>query len=172
MAEPVTLDDIKLELLTIERQMKGLDGWNLHDRWKSGRLLIALRSPDTKYLPKGQLTTAAATLKTSTRELSDRMRVADVYPTDAAFKKAARGRTWTDLLKSLPPTREARTGSTRPARNHLQIVLKSLPYLIVDKRFEAEGLRLLRKTYDYLLDHGETDADSTPGRKERHHDAR
>ena len=113
MSDSVTLDDIQLELLKIENQMHRVDGWNLRDRWKSGRLLVGQRSPETRYLPKGWLTTVAATLKVSTRELSDRMRVADTYRTDAAFTQAAHGRTWTELLRSLPPTREARTGSTR-----------------------------------------------------------
>jgi hypothetical protein len=103
------LDDIQLELIKIENQMDRVRGWNLHDRWKSGRLLISMRSPETGYLPKGRLTTCAATLKVSTRELSDRMRVADSYRTDAAFKQAAhRCATWTELLRSLPPTRDAR----------------------------------------------------------------
>jgi hypothetical protein len=157
--EPVTLNDIKLELLAIERKMKGLDGWNLHERWASGRLLIALRNPETNYLPKGQLAAAAATLKTSTRELSDRMRVADVYRTDTEFKKAARGKTWTDVLRSLPATREARTGSTRPPRNHHGMAINALAHLIADKRFDAEGQRIIQKAYDYLVNHSEADAD-------------
>jgi hypothetical protein len=53
----VTLDDIQLELIKIENEMGRAGRWELHDRWKSGRLLIQLRNPATHYLPKGRLTT-------------------------------------------------------------------------------------------------------------------
>jgi hypothetical protein len=151
MADVVTLEEVQLELLKIENQMDRVGGWNLHDRWKSGRLLIGLRSPSSHYLPKGRLTTVAATLKVSTRELSDRMRVADAYRTDAEFKKAARRcGTWTDLLRSLPPTREARTGSTRPPRNWRRILSEALGQVLAERLIDAEGLRLAQKLYDHL----------------------
>src|SRR4029450_6934075 len=86
-SDAVTLDDIQLELLKIENQMDRVGGWNIHDRWKSGRLLISLRSPTSHYLPKGRLTTVAAKLKVSTRELSDRMRGADAYRKGARSQK-------------------------------------------------------------------------------------
>jgi hypothetical protein len=151
MADAVTLDDIQLELIKIENQMDRVGGWNLHDRWKSGRLLISLRSPDSGYLPKGRLRTVAATLKVSTRELSDRMRVADTYRTDAVFKKAARRcGTWTDLLRSLPPTREARTESTRPPKPWRRILYDALGHVLAARLLDAEGLRLAQKLYDHL----------------------
>jgi hypothetical protein len=147
----VTLTDIQLELLKIESQMDRVGGWNVHDRWKSGRLLISLRSSTTHYLPKGRLMTVAATLKVSTRELSDRMRVADSYRTDAAFKKAARScGTWTDLLRSLPPTREARTGSTRPPRAWSRLLYESLAHVVAEGLLDADGLRLAQHLYDHL----------------------
>lgn len=153
MTDAVTLDDIQLELLKIENQMDRVGGWNLHDRWKSGRLLISLRSSTSHYLPKGRLQTVAATLKVSTRELSDRMRVADAYRTDTAFKQAARRcGTWTDLLRSLPPTREARTGSTRPPRDWPRILHEALGHVLAGKLADAEGLRLAQKLYDHLAD--------------------
>jgi len=153
MAADVTLDDIQLELIKIENQMDRVGGWNLHDRWKSGRLLVSLRSPTSQYLPKGRLTTVAATLKVSTRELSDRMRVADTYRTDAAFKKAARRcGTWTDLLRSLPPTREARTGSTRPPKPWSRLLYEALGHVLAEQRLDADTLRLAQKLYD-RLDH-------------------
>lgn len=155
MADSITLDDIQLELLKIENQMKRVGGWNLHDRWKSGRLLVGLRDPTSHYLPKGRLQTVAATLKVSTRELSDRMRVADAYRTDAIFTKAARGRTWTDLLRSLPPTREARTGSTRPPRDWRRILYDALGQVLGERLIDPEGLRLAQKLYDHLGHHDE-----------------
>jgi len=153
MGDTVTLDDIQLELIKIENQMDRVGGWNLHDRWKSGRLLISLRSPTSQYLPKGRLTTVAATLKVSTRELSDRMRVADAYRTDAAFKKAARRcGTWTDLLRSLPPTREARTGSTRPPKPWRRLLYEALGQVLAEGLLDSEGSHLAQKLYDHLED--------------------
>jgi len=169
MSEMVTLEDVQLELIKIENQMDRVGGWSVHDRWKSGRLLISLRNPDTNYLPKGRLTTVAATLKVSTRELSDRMRVADCYRTDSEFKKAARGRTWTDLLRSLPPTREARTGSTRPARNWRQILYEALGHVLAENLVEPETLRLAQRLYDQLTDGEDVKSRGarTPRRKAR-----
>jgi hypothetical protein len=90
-------------------------------------------------------------LKVSTRELSDRMRVADAYQTDAAFKKALRrANTWTDLLRSLPPTRDARTGSTRPPRDWRRILYEALGHVLAGSLLDKEGLRLAQKLYDYL----------------------
>lgn len=156
MADAVTLDDIQLELIKIENQMGRVGGWNIHDRWKSGRLLISLRSPESHYLPKGRLTTVAATLKVSTRELSDRMRVADAYRTDAAFKKAARQcGTWTELLRSLPPTREARTGSTRPPRDWRRMVYDGLGIMLAMRKGTPEQRQLAQKLYDLLTDSAE-----------------
>ena len=156
MADDVTLDEIQLELLKIENQMDRVGGWNMHDRWKSGRLLIGLRYPTSQYLPKGRLTTVAATLKVSTRELSDRMRVADAYRTDADFKKAARRcGTWTDLLRSLPPTREARTGSTRPPRDWRRVLYEALGQVLAERLIDREGLRLAQKLYDHLAEREE-----------------
>lgn len=156
MADDVTLDDIQLELLKIEDQMDRVGGWNIRDRWKSGRLLVSLRSPTTQYLPKGRLATVAATLKVSPRELSDRMRVADTYRTDAAFKKAAgRCGTWTALLRSLPPTRDARTGSTRPSKPWRRLLYDALGHVLAERLLDAESLRLAQKLYDHLGDDGD-----------------
>lgn len=152
MSPDWTLDDVQLELLKIENQMDRVGGWNLHDRWKSGRLLISLRSPESGYLPKGRLTTVSATLKVSTRELSDRMRVADAYRTDAEFRKAARGGTWTDLLKSLPKTREARTGSTRPPRDWLRQLSEALGHALADDLLDPTLRRHAQALYDHLRD--------------------
>jgi hypothetical protein len=153
MTAEISLDDIQLELIKIENQMDRVGGWNLHDRWKSGRLLVQLRNPESGYLPKGRLTTVAATLKVSTRELSDRMRVADTYRTDAEFKKVARRcETWTALLRSLEPTREARTGSTRPSKNWIRILREALAYVIAERRLNAEDQRLAQQLYDRLAD--------------------
>jgi hypothetical protein len=145
-----TPTEIKLELIKIENEMDRVGSWNLHTRWKSGRYLVSLRNAESGYLPKGQLTTLAATLKVSTRELSDRMRVAETYRTDAAFRKAAYGRTWTDVLRSLTPTREARTGSTRTPRDWRGTAYEALGHILAGKLLSAEGLRLAQKLYDLL----------------------
>ena len=150
MSEKPTVDEIRLELLKIENEMDRVGGWNLHTRWKSGRYLVDLRNPESGYLPKGQLMTLAATLKVSTRELSDRMRIADAYRTDAQFKKAAYGKRWTDLVRSLPPTREARTGSTKPPRQWKKLLYEALGHVLADKLLNREGLALARKLYDHL----------------------
>jgi hypothetical protein len=144
-------DDIRLELLAIENRMGRVGEWNIHERWKSGRYMLDLRSPESHYLPKGWLTSLAATLKVSQRELSDRMRVADTYRTDAKFKRAAqRYGTWTGLLRSLEPTREARTGSTRKPRDWRRMAYEALGHLIAGKLMNAEGLRHAQKVYDIL----------------------
>ena len=159
MADTVPLDDIQLELLKIENQMDRVGNWNILDRWKSGRLLIHLRNPESNYLPKGRLTTVAATLKVSQRELSDRMRVADAYRTETEFKKAARScGTWTDILRSLPPTREARTGLTRPPRNWRRNLDEALGHVLAERLIDREGLRLAQKLYDHLADDEEEKA--------------
>jgi hypothetical protein len=152
----VTVDEVKLELLAIENRMGRVGDWNLHERWKSGRYLVSLRSAVTRYLPKGNLTMFAGTLKVSTRELSDRMRVADTYRTDAEFKKAAkRYGTWTAILKSLEATREARTGSTRKSRDWRRIAYEALGHLIAGKLMRGEGLHHAQKVYDILEEGGE-----------------
>ena len=151
MSTTITPDDIQLELIKIETQMHRVGGWNMHDRWKSGRLLVCLRDPVSHYLPKGRLQTVAATLKVSRRELGDRMRVADAFRTDAEFKKAAqRCGTWTQLLRSLPPLREARTGSTRPPRDWRRIGHEALGHLLVNASCGPKGRRLLGAAYEYL----------------------
>lgn len=153
MSDEVTLSDIQLELLHIEARMNDLGVWNQHERWKSGRFLIAMRNPATRYLPKGRLTTVAETLKVSTRELSDRMRVADAYRTDAAFRKAATGKSWTAILRDLPPAREARTGPTRTRKDIWQRLFNLLGQLVAFPRgTDPERMRLVQRLYDYLRD--------------------
>ena len=126
-----------------------------------GVLLVSLRSPETNYLPKGRLAAVAATLKVSRRELSDRMRVAEAYRTDAAFQKAAQGcrQVWTCLLRSLPPTREARTGSTRPPKNWRRMVYDGLGLMLDGRAGTREQRHHAQKLYD-LLNDGEGDDDA------------
>jgi hypothetical protein len=150
MAEAVTPDDIQLELLKLEHNMARTGFWNLHDRWKSGRLLIGLRSPVTNYLPKGRLTTVAATLKVSTRELSNRMRVAESFRTDAAFKNAARRfGSWSALVKSLPATRDARV-EPRASRSKERRLYELLASILASQTFDGQKLYHARHLYDLL----------------------
>jgi hypothetical protein len=157
MAEIVTSDDVLLKLLEIEGRIGRVGNWNIYERWSSGRYLIGLRSAETNYLPKGRLTNVAATLKVSTRELSDRMRVADAFRTATEFKKAATrcGNVWTTLLRSLPPTREARTGSTRPPKAWRRILYEALAHVLDNRLIDRQGLQLARKLYDHLEATGE-----------------
>ena len=157
MSERPTADEIRLELLKIENRMGKVGDWNIYERWNSGRYLVDLRNPETHYLPKGQLTTLAATLKVSTRELSDRMRVADAFRTATAFKKTAQrcGNVWTTILRSLPPTRDARTGSTRPPRDWRRLLYEALAQVLAGRLLTGEGRQLAQKLYDHLDDGAE-----------------
>lgn len=156
MSDKPTLDEIRLQLLQIESRMGKVGEWNIYERWNSGRYLIDLRNPETHYLPKGQLTTLAATLKVSTRELSDRMRVADAFRTAADFKKTAQAcrQVWTCILRRLPPTREARTGPTRQPKDIRRKVYEALGQMLVYHKGSRDERQLAQKLYD-LLDGGD-----------------
>ena len=151
MAERMTFDDIKMALLECETRMGRVGQWNIAERWKSGTLLCTLRAKDTNYLPKGQLASAAATLKVSPRELSDRMRVAEMFRTQAEFKAAVvRFGNWTGILRSLVPTREARTGSTRPPKQWLRILYEALGHVLAKNLAQGERRVLCQRLYDNL----------------------
>ena len=118
-----------------------------------GRYLIDLRNPETHYLPKGQLTAIATAIGTSTRELSDRMRVAETYRTFTQLQSVARAcsNVWSCILKRLPATREARTGPTKRPKDLRKRIYDLLGQLLAyrkdisrEERFHAQ------KLYDLL----------------------
>jgi hypothetical protein len=147
------VEAVHMELLRIEQGLGTSGDANLRARWQSGRLLLTLRSPETNYLPKGTLRTTAATLSVSTRELSDRLRVAEAFTTLSAFTAAARhAGTWSGLLRNLPATREARTGSTRPPRDWRRLLHESLAHALAAQLLDAESAALAQRLYDKLDD--------------------
>jgi hypothetical protein len=151
-SEKPTTDEIRLELLQIERRMGKVGEWNIYERWNSGRVMLELRNPETHYLPNGQLTSLAATLKVSTRELSDRMRVAEAYRTATQFKKAAQAclQVWTCLLRSLPATRDARTGPTKVPKDLRRKAYEALGQLLAYSKPSREERQVAQRLYDML----------------------
>ena len=76
------------------------------------------------------------------------MQVANHYRTEAAFKKAEkRYGTWSAIIASLPPTREARTGSTRPPKAWDRILFDVLGHVIAGGLLDREGHTLAKKLY-------------------------
>lgn len=147
-----TAEDIVMKLREIERTMDRVGGWvNIHERWSSGRYLIDLRNPETHYLPKGQLTAIATAIGTSTRELSDRMRIAEAFRTFNELKKAATAcnNVWSCLLKRLPATREARTGPTKRPKDLRRKIYELLGQLLAYRKDIGREERLhATKLYD------------------------
>jgi hypothetical protein len=88
-------------LLTIDKRIDTREDENIRDRWEFGRVMLAARD-GKKRLPNGYLAELVKATGKSQRELSNRLRCADVYPTEVELCNALQScPSWHEMAENL-----------------------------------------------------------------------
>ena len=112
-AKPIRPDPWDFEtLLIIDKRIDASEAESMHDRWEFGQSMLEARG-GKKRLPNGYLAALVERTGKSQTELSNRLRFAEMYPTEAELSNALESFTsWHELVENLYEAKPKENGET------------------------------------------------------------
>jgi hypothetical protein len=141
--------DIVCELHEIETRIRKSEGESVIDRWKFGRVLIALRG-GKKQLPRGLREEITEQFGLEASELTRRMKLADTFATCEEVVDACTrcGGSWRRIIREALPKRET---AAKPKPTWDERISKRLNRIIDDAETEDE-LKTLAELFRKALE--------------------